>query len=105
MMYAGASDVAPMGDDAKISDQMPFFNAYGYVPTEVSIATGGYDKRGTLFAWAIIVNKQNPIATVSMEELDRIFGSERTGGWEIGAAAENNLLYTAKYARSPETNI
>src|SRR5262245_32555218 len=27
MMYAGVSDVAPMGDDAKISDQMPFYNA------------------------------------------------------------------------------
>src|SRR5438105_13702405 len=27
MMYAGVSDVAPMGDDAKITDQMPFYNA------------------------------------------------------------------------------
>ena len=34
MMYAGVSDVAPMGDDAKITDQMPFFNAFGYMPTE-----------------------------------------------------------------------
>ena len=105
MMYAGASDVAPMGDDAKISDQMPFFNSYGYVPTEISIATGGYDKRGVLFAWAIIVNKDNPIASVSMDQLDRIFGSERTGGWEIGEAADHNLLFTAKYARGAESNI
>jgi len=105
MMYAGVSDVAPMGDDAKISDQMPFYNAFGYVPTEVSIATGGYDQRGVLFAWAIIVNKDNPIARLSMDQLDRIFGAERTGGWEIGAGADNNLLYTAKYARRPEANI
>jgi len=105
MMYAGVSDVAPMGDDAKISDQMPFYNAFGYVPTEVSIATGGYDQRGVLFAWAIIVNKDNPIAKVSMDQLDSIFGAERTGGWEIGAGADNNLLYTAKYARGPEANI
>src|SRR5258708_39731524 len=33
MMYGGASDVAPIGDDAKIPDQMPFFNARGYSPT------------------------------------------------------------------------
>ena len=105
MMYAGASDVAPMGDDAKVSDQMPFYNSFGYVPTEVSIATGGYDKRGVLFAWAIIVNKDNPIARLSMDQLDRIFGAERTGGWEIGEAADNNLLFTSKYARGPETNI
>lgn len=105
MMYSGVSDVAPMGDDAKISDQMPFYNSFGYVPTEISIATGGYDMRGTLFAWAIIVNKDNPIARLSMDQLDGIFGSERTGGWDIGESADNNLLYTAKYARGPEKNI
>jgi phosphate transport system substrate-binding protein len=105
MMVAGVSDVAPMGDDAKITDQMPFFNAFGYVPTEISIATGGYDKRGTLFAWAILVNKANPLARLSMDQLDRIFGSERTGGWEIGPSAANNLLYTAKYARGRDSNI
>jgi phosphate transport system substrate-binding protein len=105
MMYAGVSDVATMGDDAKISDQMPFFNAYGYVPTEVSIATGGYDKRGVLFAWAIIVNQDNPITSLSIDQLDRIFGSERTGAWEVGDGADHNLLFTAKYARGPDTNI
>jgi phosphate transport system substrate-binding protein len=105
MMYSGVSDVAPMGDDAKISDQMPFYNSFGYVPTEVSIATGGYDQRGTLFAWAIIVNKDNPIARLSMDQLDGIFGAERTGGWEIGANADHNLLYTGQYARGPEKNI
>jgi phosphate transport system substrate-binding protein len=105
MMFSGASDVAPMGDDAKIPDQMPFYNAFRYVPTEISIATGGYDQRGTLFAWAIIVNKDNPIAKLSMDQLDRIFGSERSGGWEVGANADNNLLFTGKYARGPEANI
>ncbi len=105
MMYAGVSDVAPMGDDAKITDQMPFFNAKGYVPLEVSIATGGYNMRGILFAWAVVVNKDNPLAQLSMEQLDGIFGSERSGGWEVGANADNNLLFTAKYARGPEKNI
>ena len=105
MMFSGASDVAPMGDDAKIQDQMPFYNTFRHVPTEISIATGGYDQRGTLFAWAIIVNKDNPITRLSMDQLDTIFGSERTGGWEIGANADNNLLFTSKYARGPETNI
>ncbi|MBV8581409.1 MAG: substrate-binding domain-containing protein [Candidatus Eremiobacteraeota bacterium] len=105
MLYAGASDVAPMGDDAKITDQMPFYNTFRYVPTEISVATGGYDMRGTLFAWAIVVNADNPLTKLSMAQLDRIFGSERTGGWEVGANADNNLLFTAKYARGPETNI
>jgi phosphate transport system substrate-binding protein len=105
MMFAGVSDVATMGDDAKIPDQMPFFNSKGYVPTEISIATGGYNMRGVLFAWAIFVNRDNPLTKLSMDQLDGIFGSERSGGWEIGASADNNLLFTAKYARGPEKNL
>ncbi|MDE0854914.1 MAG: hypothetical protein OSA97_10890, partial [Nevskia sp.] len=105
MMYAGASDVATMGDDAKITDMMPFYNTFRYVPTEIAVATGGYEKRGTLWPMAIIVNKDNPIAKLSVQQLDRIFGSERSGGWEIGADATHNLLFTAKYARAADTNI
>jgi phosphate transport system substrate-binding protein len=105
MMYAGVSDVAPMGDDAKVTDQMPFYNARGYVPTEISVATGGYNTRGTLFAWAIFVNKDNPLAQLSVDQLDGIFGAERSGGWEVGANAENNLLFTSRYARGADKNI
>ncbi len=101
-LYCGISDVAPMGDDAKVTDQMPFFNTFGYMPTEISVATGGSEKRGSLWAWAIVVNKDNPLDEISLDELDRTFGSERTGGWEI---VNNNFLYTAKYARSADTNI
>ena len=101
-LYCGISDVAPMGDDAKITDQMPFFNTFGYMPTEISVATGGSEKRGSLWAWAIVVNKDNPLEEISLDELDRVFGSERTGGWEL---VNNNYLYTSKYARGAETNI
>jgi len=104
MMYSGVSDVAPMGDDAKLTDQMPFYNTFGYTPTEVSVATGCYNQRGCLFAWAIMVNKDNPLAHLSMQQLDEIFGSERTGGWEVGGP-QHAILFTAKYARDAKTNI
>lgn len=102
-LYCGISDVAPMGDDAKITDQMPFFNVFGYMPTEISVATGGSEKRGSLWAWAIVVNKDNPLEEISLDELDRVFGAERTGGWEL--VNNTNYLYTAKYARTAATNI
>ena len=97
-LYTGLSDVAPAGDDAKITDQMPFYNTFRYLPLEISVATGGYEKRGTLWAIQIVVNKDNPISKLTVKQLDGIFGSERTGGWE-------GILYTAKYARGPEENI
>src|SRR2546428_3958283 len=60
MMIAGVSDVAPMGDDAKITDQMPFFNAFGYVPTEISIATGGFSQPRTPLASGGPAPQPNP---------------------------------------------
>lgn len=104
-LCTGVSDLAPAGDDAKITDLMPFSNVYGYLPTEVSVATGDYEKRGALWPAAILVNKDNPLAQVTMDELDRIFGSERTGGWDVGHNPTHEILFTAKFARGPETNI
>lgn len=101
-LYMFTSDVAPMGDDAKITDMMPFYNTFGYMPTEISVATGGYEKRGSLWAWAIVVNKDNPLDHISVEELKRVFGAERSGGWEM---AENDYRFTSKYARTKDTNI
>jgi phosphate transport system substrate-binding protein len=104
-LYTGVSDVAPMGDDAKITDMMPFYDSFHYVPTEVSIATGGYETRGTLWPAVILVNKDNPVTKLTMDQLARIFGAERTGGWEIGPEASNGLRFTAKYARDAKMNI
>lgn len=104
MMYAGVSDVAPMGDDAKITDQMPFYNTYGYTPTEISVATGCYNQRGCLYAWAIMVNKDNPLAHLSMQQLDEIFGSQRSGGWTVGGP-QHAILFTGRYAQSANSTI
>lgn len=101
-LYFGVADVAPMGDDAKITDMMPFYNTFGYMPTEISVATGGHEKRGSLWAWAVVVSRDNPLEEISVEELKNLFGAERSGGWEL---AENDYRYTAKYARDKSSNI
>lgn len=104
-LCTGVSDLAPAGDDAKIPDQMPFYNVYGYLPLEISVATGDYEKRGALWPTVIVVNKDNPITHLTMDQLDRIFGSARLGGWSVGDNPEHNILFTSKYGRSRSTNI
>ena len=101
-LYLGVSDLAPMGDDAKITDMMPFYNTYGYMPTEISVATGGYEKRGSLFAWAIVVNEDNPLEEISVDELKSIFGAQRTGGWK---RYDHNYKFTSEFARDESENI
>lgn len=101
-LYTGVADVASLGDDAKLTDEMPFWNVNGYLPTEVSVATGGYEKRGSLWAWAIVVNKDNPLNAISVDELKRIFGAERSGGWTV---QHDNWLYSAEFAVPKSQNI
>jgi phosphate transport system substrate-binding protein len=101
-LYTGISDIAPSGDDAKLTDEMPFFNSMGYMPTEISVATGGYERRGSLWAWVIVVNKDNPLKSISIDELQNVFGAERSGGWDID---HNNILFTAAYAKSKASNL
>jgi phosphate transport system substrate-binding protein len=101
-LYISRVNIAPAGDDAKLTDIMPFHQTFRYVPTEISIATGGYEARGTLWAFAIVVNKDNPIEHLSVSQIERIFGEQRSGGWEV---ADNEWKYTAKYARSADQDI
>lgn len=97
-LYIIGADVAPAGDDAKISDLLPFYQVRQYLPTELVVATGGYELRGSLWAIQIVVNKDNPLTQLTMKQLDDIFGAERTGGWE-------GVFYTGKYARPASENI
>lgn len=102
-LYTGVSDIATMGDDAKIHDLMPFYEAFKYMPIEISIAAGGAEARGSLWPAVILVNKDNPLAHMTMDELARVFGAERTGGWDVDP--RKGLLFTAKYARDASQNI
>lgn len=67
-------------------------------PVEVTVATGATEAVGKSTALAIVVNKANPLAHVSMEQLDGIFGTARTGGWQ-------DLVWAQSAARGPEKNI
>ena len=96
--YMYGVDVAPAGDDAKVSDLLPFYEVKRYLPTELVVATGGYETRGSLWAIQIVVNRDIPLTKLTMKQLDDIFGAERTGGWE-------GVFYTGKYARPASENI
>jgi len=51
-------------------------------PVEIAVATGSADVPGKSSAFAILVHKDNPIRELTVEQIDRIFGAQRTGGWQ-----------------------
>ena len=65
---------------------------------EIDWATGSYNVPGWSPAFAAFVAKGNPLAQLTVEQLDGIFGGARTGGW-------NGTIWHTDIARGPEKNI
>ncbi len=97
----GLADIGLMGHRTWLTSRQAFEEVYGYPPLEIRIATGSYDEPqpvGTTPGLIFIVNKNNPLAGLTVEQLDGILGTERTGGWD-------GTKWTTAAARGPEKNI
>lgn len=67
-------------------------------PVEIAVATGSYDVPGKSTALGIFVNRNNPLSRLTLEQLDGIYGDQRTGGWQ-------GLEWVTQVARSAKENI
>jgi phosphate transport system substrate-binding protein len=92
--------VADLGPNRKITfaETLLYQRYFNRDPLEIMYATGSFDVPGWQPAYGILVHKSNPIAGLTMEQLDGIFGSERRGGW-VGTS------WHPEFARGPEKNI
>ena len=93
----GVSDIG-MGVKVTFSQLQMFQRYTDRDPFEIEIATGSYDVPGWSPGYGLLVHKDNPLARISMEQLDGIFGAERSGGWE-------GTNWRPQWARGPESNI
>lgn len=99
-MCAGTEDLTVMGHEAWQPDLETFRECFGREPLEILFATGGYDqdRRGNTPGVVIMLNKDNPIARLTLAQLDGILGAERTGGWK-------GTEWSTEAARSASENI
>ncbi len=67
----GTSNFGPMSRKMKDKEIEAFEKHYGYKPTEIGVA---------IDALAVYVNKDNPITSLSLEQVDAIFSSTRKCG-------------------------
>ncbi|MDB6116136.1 MAG: phosphate transporter periplasmic phosphate-binding protein [Lacunisphaera sp.] len=95
---AGIADVGIGGREVMLVEYLSFNETFGYDPVTVAIAIGAADLKGRTWAEVVFVNKDNPIPGLTLKQLDGIFGSERTGGYdglvwrpENGRSAKDNL--------------
>ena len=97
-LVTGVADLGPDGGEPAITEALSFFEVYGYPPTDVIVASGAFDVEGKSNGPVIFVNKDNPLTQVSMEQLDGIFGAERTAGMR-------GFKWVPSDGRGPEKNI
>lgn len=105
-LISGQADLAPIGREALWTElkgaerQNEHTGREGRVPLDITVCTGSYNVSGWTFAFAVFVNKSNPIEHLTLPQLDGIFGAERNGGWH-GLAWDSG----PEMARGPEGNI
>jgi len=75
-----------------------FQQKYERSPREFQIATGSFDVSGWSPAFAVYVSRDNPLAGLTVRQLDGIFGGPRRGGWvstvwrrQAGRGADENI--------------
>ncbi len=92
------------GKQTKVGRQIYTYEFYGVyrrsllLPVEIAVATGSLDVPGKSFALAVFVHRDNPLGTLTLTQLDGIFGAQRDGGWE-------GLNWRKESARGPEKNL
>ena len=64
------------------SEEELYERAFNHEPLRILIATGSYDVPGWSPALAVVTNKENPISQLTVQQLDGIFGAERSGGYQ-----------------------
>jgi phosphate transport system substrate-binding protein len=75
-LYDGVADVAIMGREIWPVETMAYRWVYQQQPFGVIVATAGLHAPGQLFTPVVIVNAKNPLTSISLSQLDAIYGSE-----------------------------
>ena len=76
-LVTGVADLAPDGGEATLTENLSFYEVYGYAPTAITVASGAFDAEGKSNGIVVFVNKDNPISRLTVEQLDGVFGAER----------------------------
>ncbi len=92
------TDLALMGRPINPYERYGIYERAWVYPLEIEVATGAVSQPHKSPAYAIFVNKNNPLAKLTMQQLDGVFGAERGGGWKA-------LTWDESAAHSKDQNI
>lgn len=91
-LIAGTSQLGPMSRAMKLKEEELFEAKFGFKPTKIGVA---------LDSLAVYVNKDNPIKSLSLQEVDAIFSKNRLGGLSSDIKTWGQLGLTGDWASKP----
>jgi len=91
-LIEGTAQVGPMSRKMKKEEIDKFEAKYGYPPTGVRVALDGL---------AVYVNKDNPLAELTLEQVDAIFSKTRKLGYKQDVTTWGQLGLTGEWANKP----
>ncbi len=97
-LHVDRADIALSGRQLFPYEYYGIYRRSQLQPVEIEVATGAFDVRGKSTALGVFVHPDNPLAGLTLEQLDRIYGDERTGGWQ-------GIEWVTRVARGPDQNI
>lgn len=98
----GTVDFVIVSREPRPNEYPDFETAFGYPMSVVPVQGGSYNYFGWLDAMCFVVNKENPIESLSIQDIDNIFSTTYLQG---GQAAETwgDLGLTGEWADQPIT--
>jgi phosphate transport system substrate-binding protein len=79
-LYADIADVVFIGREPYRPELRAFEDWFGYAPTGIKITSGSYATQHKTFALMVYVHKDNPLAGMTLAQLDAIYSAERRRG-------------------------
>ncbi len=100
-LYTAKADVALLGRAATAPEVKAFEWIYRYPPLDIEIATGSLAQPGRSPAVIAYVHRDNPLAGLTLRELDAIFSRERRRGAGAPIATWGGLGLAGEWASRP----
>jgi len=91
-LISGTAQLGPMSRSMKAEEVDAFTKKYGFKPTAIGVA---------LDSLAVFIHKDNPIKSLSLQEVDALFAKTRKGGAPSDITTWGQLGLTGPWATKP----
>jgi len=100
-LYGGIADVVFIGREPYAPELQAYQEWFGHPPLGVEITSGSYATQHKTFALMVYVNKDNPLAGMTLAQLDAIYSAERRRGEARPLREWGQLGLTGAWAHRP----